>query len=209
MHWQEFLAEVRGRSGHFAYESGYHSDLWLDLESLCSRPTAVRRFAAELAEKVRPYRPEVICGPLVEGAFLALIVAPELQCEFAYALRIAPEAQQSAEDNSGRSDAKLFPVTYSIPESLRASLSGRRVAIVNDVISAGSAVRGTFADLKRIGCEVVCCASLVLLGESFRDFTAQQKLPLEALVSRPNNLWAPAECPLCRDGAPLERLARH
>lgn len=199
MLWEDFLAQVRGRSGHFAYESGHHSDLWLDLEGLCSQPSVVRGFAAELADKVRPYRSDVICGPLVEGAFIALMVASKLECDFAYALRIA---------SNDANDAKLFPISYRVPESLRASLRGHRIAIVNDVISAGSAVRGTFADLTSLGCEVVCCASLVLLGESFRHFAADRKLPLETLVSRPNNMWTPAECPLCGDGVALERLAK-
>jgi hypothetical protein len=39
-------------------------------------------------------------------------------------------------------------VKYRIPPALRSQVRGKRVAIVNDVINAGSAVRGTFLDLR-------------------------------------------------------------
>ena len=47
-----FLSSVGARRGHFRYESGHHSDFWMDLETLCARPTVVRPFAAELARKI-------------------------------------------------------------------------------------------------------------------------------------------------------------
>ena len=42
MPYDDLLPLVNARSGHFAYESGHHSDLWLDLETLCESPTALR-----------------------------------------------------------------------------------------------------------------------------------------------------------------------
>ena len=61
------------------------------------------------------------------------------------------------------------------PESLR------RVAIVNDVISAGSAVRGAYANLQALGGQVVAVGSLAVLGTPFVTFARERSLPLEAL----------------------------
>jgi orotate phosphoribosyltransferase len=53
------------------------------------RPNAVRPLASELAERLRPFGLEVICGPLIEGAFVGIMVAEALGVEFVYADRVA------------------------------------------------------------------------------------------------------------------------
>jgi orotate phosphoribosyltransferase len=185
------------RKGHFRLESGHHGDLWLDLELLCLRPEPIRRLAAQIAARLAVHKVEAVCGPLVEGAFLALMAAAELGVPFTYAERFA-----DGEVAGGESSA-LYPVQYRLRRGLRDQVRGRRVAIVNDVINAGSAIRGTFADLKTCGAEPVAIAALAVLGQSAAKFAADEKLALEALAFLPNQIWAPAECPLCARGVRL------
>ena len=64
--------------------------MWLDLETLCLRPKEVQRLAVELGKRLAGYGVEMVCGPLVEGAFVALMVASEMKVEFVYAERFAP-----------------------------------------------------------------------------------------------------------------------
>ena len=139
-----FPSLLSPKTGHFRLESGHHSDLWIDLETLCLRPTVIRPFADALALRLAAHHVDAVCGPLNEGAFVALMVAASLDVEFSYAERF---------DHPER-DA-LFPVEYRLPRVLRAAVRGRRVAIVNDVISAGSAVRGALRDLQACGATVV------------------------------------------------------
>jgi orotate phosphoribosyltransferase len=190
----ELFAE---RHGHFVFESGHHGELWVDLEPLCQRPQALRPFVVELARWVKEQRAEVICGPLVEGAFVALMVADELGVEFVYAERIEPPANEH--DNN-----QLFPIQYRLPASVRATVRCRRVALVNDVINAGSAVRGTAADLAECGSELVGIACLMTLGSSAADFARVRGVPLFQLSTREMSLWPPQDCPLCRAGAPID-----
>jgi orotate phosphoribosyltransferase len=184
------------RSGHFLYESGHHGDLWLDLETLCQSPAALRPFVVELASRLASYKPEVVCGPLVEGAFVALLVAGELGCEFTYANRFAATEHH-----------RLYPVQYRLPATLGPVVKGRRVAIVNDVVSAGSAVRRTYEDLTSLGARVSAVGCLLVLGDAFPRFAEEHGLELETLERAPHRLWAPEECPLCAQGAELEKLA--
>lgn len=90
--WREFMKEhllslVSGRQGHFRLESGHHGELWFQLETLCLNAREIQPFAARLAEKLKKHEIEVVCGPLVEGAFVAMLVSLELGCEFVYAGR--------------------------------------------------------------------------------------------------------------------------
>jgi len=137
---EHLLSFLPARQGHFQFESGHHGDLWLELETLCLRSREIQPFAAELAARLSHYNLEAVCGPLVEGAYIALLVSLELGCDFVYAERFANPSREG-----------LFPVVYRLPKALHGAVRSKRVAIVNDVISAGSAVRGAFRDLQSVG----------------------------------------------------------
>ncbi len=180
------------RRGHFRFESGHHSPTWMDLERLCLHVDPVRRMARALCAQLSPHAVEIVCGPLVEGAFVALLVAEELGVPFTYAERFPhPEAEG------------LYPVSYRLPGSLREEVRGRRVAIVNDVVSAGSAVRGTFLDLEACGARPVAIATLAVVGSLAATFAADHSLALETLLQIESPFWVPSDCPLCANGAPL------
>jgi orotate phosphoribosyltransferase len=188
----DVLALMPARRGHFLFESGHHGEVWLDLELLCLQPDPVRKLAARLAARLAPHDVEAVCGPLVEGAFVAMMAASELGVPFTYAERF---------ENSERRGP--FPVDYRVPRALRAEVRGKRVAVVNDVINAGSAVRGTLADLEACAARPVAIGALVVLGSSASRLAADHAIALEALASIPNNIWTPEECPLCARGMAL------
>jgi orotate phosphoribosyltransferase len=190
---ENLLSFVRGRQGHFQMESGHHGDVWFELETLCLHSRELQPFAAQLAAKLSQHKVEVVCGPLVKGAFIALLVSLELGCDFVYAERFANATHEG-----------LFPVEYRLPKALHSAVSGRRVAIVNDVISAGSAVRGAFSDLKSVGADIVAIGALLALGDSIAIFATEHQVVLELLHQMPHNLWTPPQCPLCAGGQPLE-----
>jgi orotate phosphoribosyltransferase len=148
-----------------------------------------------LAERVRSYDVDAVCGPLVEGAFVALTIAAELGVEFTYAERIATER------------GGLFPIEYRLTGALRKRVRGKRVAIVNDVIAAGSAVRATLADLRECGAEPVAIAALLVLGDAAERYAREQGVALETLATREHAQWEPEACPLCAAGVPLADLS--
>jgi orotate phosphoribosyltransferase len=189
----DFLNLLSAREGHFKYESGYHSNLWLDLDLLFVRPKLVRPFAVELAKKLARHKIDAVCGPLVGGALVAEMVASELDVEFYYTERFVPPQRDT-----------LYPVEYRLPGSLRSVIQGKDVAILDDVISAGSAVRGTLTELQNCGIGSVVMGALLVLGSSVPTFCAKQNIPLESVATQSSHLWLPTECPLCDSQVPLE-----
>lgn len=188
----DVLRLLPGRDGHFRLESGHHGERWLDLESLCFNVFAVQEMAVRLCTKLAKHEMDAVCGPLVEGAFVGLMVAEELVLPFTY----------SAPYRAGGAD-QLFPMKYRIPGPLRAKLKGRRVAVVNDVVGAGSAVAATLDDLRACGARPVVIGSLAVAGDSAARLASENDIPLETLAVLPSRIWAPAECPLCARGVPL------
>jgi orotate phosphoribosyltransferase len=78
--------------------------------------------------------------------------------------------------------------------------------MVDDVMSAGSALRGTFSELESYGAMPVAAAALLVLGSAGADFFAQRGIPVLSAIQQEHNLWLPAACPLCAAGAPAEDL---
>jgi orotate phosphoribosyltransferase len=189
----QLVSMLAAKSGHFVLESGHHGNLWLDLETLFSRPSDLRPHVEELAHRLSGHEFEAVCGPLVGGAFVAQTIASILDVEFYF-------TEQSKYPRPGG----LFPVAYRLPAPLRDSVCGKRMAVINDVINAGSAVRGTIDDLETCGATIVAIGSLVVLGEAAAQFAAAKNQPLEYVASLENPLWEPANCPLCLAGLPVD-----
>ena len=184
---EQILGLLSARRGHFLLESGHHGNLWLDLDSLFLRPAVLLPFARELAGRLAAHRVEAVVGPLVGGAFVAQMVAAELDIGFVF-----------AERRSGSNG-----VSYRIPDALHDSLHGKTVAIVDDAVNAGSATRATYAALKALGARPVAVGALLILGDTALPFFEANNLAVESIARLANELWKPAACPLCAAGAPL------
>jgi orotate phosphoribosyltransferase len=182
------------RRGHFRFESGYHGEIWLDLDQLFANPRRIAPLARELAGRLSGHDVEAVVGPLVGGALLAQMIAAELEAQFAYA-----EPQPAASD-----DGRLYPVAYRLPNTLAPLLKGKRVAIVDDAINAGSALRATFHALVAEGAKPAVAGALIVLSDTARPFLAANGLQLEGLVTLATPLWSPEVCPLCARQAPLD-----
>jgi orotate phosphoribosyltransferase len=187
---------LHARHGHFRLESGHHGDLFLDLDAAFWDPAALAPLVRDLAGRLRPHRPDVVVGPLAGGAILAHAVAADLGTRFA-------AAERHAHDPGGLYSA-LYSAQYRLPPSVVPRLRGRRVAVVDDVVNAGSAVRSTLAAVAAAGGDPVATGALLRLGDTALRHPEIARRPLEVLDAWPNTVWEPAACPLCAAGVPLE-----
>jgi orotate phosphoribosyltransferase len=189
----DLLSALPIRRGHFRLESGYHSDTWFTLDALFATPREIAPLISALAARLAGYRPTAICGPLLGGAFLAHALALELDTQFFY-----------SEPQINSKSPELFTASYTLPAELQKRAHGQRVALVDDVISAGSSVRATFTAVSDAGASVVAVGTLALLGSKAGDHFARLGVPLVALTQREFTTWAPSDCPLCKAGVILE-----
>lgn len=192
-----FLNLVAARRGHFRLESGHHSALWLDLDPLFVAPERVAPFVDNLGSSLRPYRVDAVCGPLLGGAFLAQIVAHALGAEFWFTERVMP-AQPGG----------MYQARYHLPPAIAARVRGMRVAIVDDVMSAGSALRGTYEEVETHGGTPVVAGALLILGSTGAGYFAERGVAVEGVARDQYELWLPSDCPLCADGVEVGDVAR-
>jgi len=192
----ELIKLLAGRRGHFQTESGYHTEWWFKLDALFEQPARLRPFVAELARRLAAHRIDAVCGPMTGGAQLAQMLAAELGLEYFFTERFEQPGATG-----------LFPVKYYVPAARREAVRGKSVAIVDDAVSAGSAARGTYADLVECGARPVALGALFVFGEGAARFARENNLALESIAEMSFGLWPPADCPLCRAGVAVERVS--
>lgn len=134
-----------------------------------------------------------MCGPLLGGAFLAQLVAHALGAGFCFTERVPPEREGG-----------LFQVRYRLPPAFAARMRGQRIAIVDDVMSAGASLRATDAELRAHGATPVVAGALLVLGTIGADFFAARGVPVAAVARDRYAVWTPDDCLLCATGVPLE-----
>ncbi len=194
----EYEGEVarlaRPRRGHFDLGTGYHGDLWLDLDALFLRPALVRPHARWLAERLEDHGIDAVCGPLAGGAFLAQAVADLMDVAF---LPAYPARAAGPGDTTG----------FGLAGSAREVVGGWRVAIVDDAVNAGTATRACFRHLSDLGAAPVAVGALLALGRAEAMVAATMSLPFYAVATAASRVWPARDCELCADGATLTVLS--
>jgi orotate phosphoribosyltransferase len=181
----EVIRLARPRSGHFDLGTGYHGDLWLDLDSLLLRPSLLRPYVGWLAERLREHSVDVVCGPLEGGAFLAYAVADLLGAAFLAGYRVPGEA-----------------IGYRLPQ-VPGGIGGWRVAVVDDAINAGTAVTACLEEARGRGAVPVAVAAVLSLGQASTTIPASTNVPFHAAAIIPSRAWPAGQCPLCASGTPV------
>ena len=163
----------------------------MELDQLFTNPAALRPLVHELGGRLARHGIDAVYGPLTGGAFLAEAIAAEQGVDFGFLERISTNRPG------------LFPVDYRLAPALRRAAKGKRVAVVDDAISAGSAVQASLADLESSGAVPVALGALIVIGPRAAALAAERHLALEWLVDVPNPIYVPTDCPMCALGAPM------
>jgi orotate phosphoribosyltransferase len=180
---------ARPRQGHFDLGTGYHGDVWLDLDALFLRPAELRPHVRMLADQLRRHQPDAVCGPLEGGAFLAQAIADALGAAF------LPAGRAPARQAAGTAG-------YLLPR-VPGGISGWRVAIADDAVNAGTAVTACSGLLRGCGAVPVAVAALISLGPASTAVAQAIPVPFYAADSMQSQAWPAAQCPQCAEGIPL------
>lgn len=172
--------------GHFQLTSGKHSPLYIEKFRLLERPPQTERLCRMIAGWARDLSPQLVAGPTTGGIIISYEVARLLGT-----LGIFAESE-----GEGRAFKRGFRID-----------PGRRVLIVDDVLSTGGSVRDVIDAVRREGGEPVAVAVLVdrrdraasPAGGPDPDFA----LPFFACLTLQVPAYDPADCLQCKEGAPL------
>jgi orotate phosphoribosyltransferase len=168
------------KEGHFSLSSGRHSAWYMQCAQLLQHPGEAEAAGTALAELFRGQKVDVVVGPALGGVIIAHETARALgvRCLFAE-----------------RKEGKMV---------LRRGFTlhpGERVLLTEDVVTTGGSV-GEVADLVEAeGAVMVGIASLVDRSGGRTSF----RVPFRSLLQHTIESFDPADCPLCKQGLPVEQ----
>lgn len=172
------------RHGHFQLSSGLHSATYVQCALVLQFPAHAERLGRALAAKLGEVRADVVVSPALGGVILGHEVGRALGCRAVFTER----------DSSGTL-------------SLRRGFLLRpkeRVVVVEDVWTTGGSTRETMQVAEASGALVVAAAALVDRGQGFAE-ELRKSIPAHALLALKIESYPPAECPLCKQGVPVEK----
>lgn len=166
-------------SGHFRLSSGLHSDRYLQCARLLMWPERAEAAGRELGVKLVEFSPSAVVSPALGGVIIGH--------ETARALKV-PAMFVERKDGAFalRRGFVLEP--------------GQATAVIEDVFTTGKSTREAAAAVEAAGGRVVAVGSIVDRGLPAGAFA----VPSRSLLSLSVPSWPEAECPLCREGRPVD-----
>lgn len=167
--------------GHFLLTSGKHSAVYIEKFELIQRPDVAVKLCERIAERFASRGIETIAGPTTAGSILSFEIARQMGLRSII-------AERSADDR--REFRRGFKIG-----------SGERFLVVDDVLTTGGSVRQTVEAVRARGGDVVGAGVLIDRTGGMADVGTE----LWAVMSVSEPAYDPNECPLCRQGVPLEK----
>jgi orotate phosphoribosyltransferase len=181
----ELVQLAQPSRGHFDLGTGYHGDVWLELDVLFLQPALLRQPVRWMASRLREHAVDAVCGPMEGGAILAYAVSDVLTAVFLPGYRTPGET----------AGYHLRPVPGGI--------GGWRVGIVDDAVNAGTAVAACAEAVRAQGAVPVAAVSLLALGDAGTAISQQLGVPFYPAATLPSRTWPVADCELCAEGVPF------
>ncbi len=175
--------------GHFVYASGRHGSAYVNKDAVYTRVKITDTLCLHMALQFADDVVDTVVGPVVGGVILAQGVARHLA------------------DWGRRNDVRAIFAErqgrgFRFGRGYDRFVAGRRVLVVEDVLTTGGTAKRVAAAVRRANGNLVGLSALVNRGGVT---AADADVPiLRSLGSLPIESWAEEECPLCAKGVPVD-----
>lgn len=177
--------------GHFKLSSGNHSAFYLQSAKVLESPQNAKLLANALAFEIKKsgLKVDTICAPALGGMIAGFALATALDCRSIFTERV----------DGVMSLRRGFDVK-----------EGERVLVCEDIITTGGSALEAAKAIEALGGKVVGFAALANRGFCKRENSTiktkancllPQDLPLFALADFDFEMYAPDECPMCKNGS--------
>ena len=176
--------------GHFVYSSGKHGAAYVNKDAVYARTRSVSVLCREIAGRFADGRIDAVIAPATGGIVLSQWTAHHLT-EITGREVFSVYAEKMPDNGS-----------FSVNRGYRRFIAGRRVLVVEDVLTTGRSADLVVRAARSADCDIVGLGALWNRGgvtaaafNSVPRFTALLTLTLEA--------WDPSVCPLCASDTPF------
>lgn len=164
--------------GHFELSSGLHSDQYFQCARLLQYPEYAELAGKKIAEQFNRDDIDIVLGPALGGIIIGYEVA-----------RALGKRSLFTERKDGYMELRRgFQVD-----------DGEKILIVEDVITTAKSVKENIEILKGHNAEIIGVACIVDRS------MGQSGLQIKSLLQMDPAVYSPDDCPLCREGIPIEK----
>jgi orotate phosphoribosyltransferase len=166
---------------HVVYTSGKHGRAYVNKDALYPHAHRTAELCGLMADLVRDAGAEVVCAPALGGIILSQWLGHHLHLPAVYAEKV----------ESGLALRRGYDQV----------VAGRRVVVVEDVVTTGGSLIETIRVVRAAGGTVVAAVALCNRGGlTAADLDVTR---FESLLELTLESWEAHECPLCREGVPI------
>ncbi len=162
-------------NGHFILTSGKHSSQYMQCAKIAQYPKYTEEIASYIVENFKDDEIDIVIAPAVGGIILGYEVARQLGVKNVFAER----------ENGKMTLRRGFTLE-----------KGKKVLVVEDVVTTGGSVKEVIDIVKSNGCELVGVGVLVDRSGGTADFGVKFNSVYQAKIEA----YDSDNCPLCEQG---------
>ncbi|MEA3229170.1 MAG: orotate phosphoribosyltransferase [Campylobacterota bacterium] len=177
--------------GHFKLSSGNHSQFYLQSAKVLEDPQTAKLLAQALAKEIKASGIviDTVCAPALGGLIAGFALAQALDVRFIFAERV--------------DGVMTIRRGFDVEE-------GEKVLMCEDIITTGGSAMEAAHVVESLGGKIVGVSALANRGFCKRENSdivtkpnckLPQDIPFFALEDFTFEMYAPDECPLCKDGS--------
>jgi orotate phosphoribosyltransferase len=179
-------------NSHIVLTSGRHTSTYINKDALYLHTEPTSRLCQLMADNLDASQIDVVVGPVVGSVVLCQWIAHHLNAK-----RSSGEILSLYADKEGvGADKRLF-----FHRGHENFIRGKNVLVVEDVLVTGGTARKVVELVRRYGGNVVGLSVLCNRGDVRSEDVGG--VPVHALAYISLDSWAEEECPLCRQGVPI------
>lgn len=177
---------------HVVYSSGRHGSTYINKDALYVHVPTISELCKLMAAEYDANQVDVAIGPTMGGAVLAQWLANHLNAK-----RSSGETLPAFAEKIGEGEKKRFV----IKRGYDSFIPGKKVVVVDDLITTGSTALKVIRRVRALKGEVLALS--VICNRGGIKSADIGNVPIHALVDINLESWSEEECPLCKDGVPI------
>ena len=191
---QEFLEILKETGGyitesHIVATSGKHLDAYLNKDAIYPHTRAVSAVCRAIAELFADANIEAVVGPSLGGIILSQWTAYHL-------------GEITEKEVLGIYTEKTADKDQILTRGYDALVNGKRVLVVEDILTTGGSLAKVVRTVKAAGGTVVAACAMVNRDPDRIDETVIGA-PLKTLAALRMPAWDGADCPMCKNNVPI------
>ncbi len=178
-------------NGHFVYNSGRHSSIYINKDALYLHTHSISRLCQHMAQPYDADAIDVVVGPILGGIVLSQWTTHALNARRTTGETLAVYAEKE----NGSDHAFAFYRGYD------KHIRGRNILIVEDILTTGGSVRRVIELVRKHGGNVVGVSALCNRGNVQPADVGN--VSIHTLITLDLKTYAEDECPFCAQNVPI------